>query len=583
MDFSEIFFTELKNKCSEAIKAIENFKSTNDRKYVKDLYRIFHTIKGSASLVNLNNFKQLAHTIESYFKEKLENEKIPETSFLNNLIAVISNISQKNEDLTQEEVENFIKTLKGEKTTDENLIFKSESSFKISELTEFISKILDIENSIIRKDFKNALFEVRNLKKQLISTLDKLVFVKLETILNNMKNLITREAERHGKKIKLELDIQNVKIEKKDSQYILDIILHLVRNSIAHGIESEEERKKLGKDPIGKVWIKSYIKNNKVYIEVGDDGRGIDFEKIKEKIKEKNLNLTPEEAIFSSGFSSKEKADDLSGRGVGLDVVKNFAISRGGDVKFKTEKGKGTRFIVFFNTKNILTKIVVLKDDEKIFAIETSDIKQIINYSEEINGKIPINKKLYEIYYRSKKPKFGVITTSNKCILVDNILGVFDGQFIFEEFNEIKGFVKNVFSTPIPLIDINKLEKKEKSTRKEKKKILLIDDSVITRNIISKFLGKHGFKVLTAKDGIEGIKIFESENIDLVICDLEMSNMDGFEVTKRLKGINEKIPVILFSTRSKDILKKGIEIGADSFISKDEPPTNLIRLIEKFI
>lgn len=585
MDFSEIFFSELNDKVSESMNIIEELKKSKDKKYIKDLYRIFHTLKGSASLVNLENFRDFSHKVEQYFKESLESEKLPDESFLDNLIAVISNFSKKNTDLTETEVKDFLEILEGKKNASENIVITEKEIFKISEISKYISKVLEIENSILRNDLKSALNEIRNLKKSLLNTLDEIVFVKLENILKNLKKLVSREANRYGKKVELLLEIENVKIEKEDSKDIIDILVHLVRNSIAHGIENPDERKSLGKDEVGKIWIRSYVDQGNIFIEVEDDGKGLDIEQIEKKVKEKNLNVTPLEAIFLPGFSSKDKADELSGRGIGLDMVKNFATLRGGDVKVETQKGKGTKFIVFFKTKSFITKVLVVEDSERIFAIETSHILKIINYNEkemQIDNKIASEGKLYEIYYKSKKPKFVIITKNEKAIVVSNIIGTFDGQLVVQEIRELKGFIKNIFSSPIPLLDTNTLKKKETSKNEKKKQILLIDDSIVTRNVVSKFLENRGYQVVTAKDGYDGIEKFKKQEFDLVISDAEMPEIDGFETTKKIKEINDNVPVIIFSTLSQENFDKAIESGADSFISKDEPPENLLRLIEKF-
>ncbi|ONN26941.1 chemotaxis protein CheA [Thermosipho affectus] len=582
MDFTEIFLSELSEKSREAKELISKIKEENEKSYIKDLYRIFHTLKGSASLVEMKNFSKLFHKIESYFKEKSENEEIPDNTFLGNVITIISNISNKKEDLTESELSKFSDILDGKISIEEDLMISEKDIFEISEISEFISQILEIENTIIRNDLKTALNQIKNLKKNMLEILDSILFTDLESVLNDFKELVQKEAKRYGKKINVKLNVKGVKIEKKDVKDIINILVHLARNAVAHGIETPEERKKIGKNEIGNIEIKAYIKQNKIFIEISDDGRGIDYNKIEEKIKKLNLDVSPQEAIFLPGFSSKDEADELSGRGIGLDMVKNFSTLRGGDVKVESEKNKGTKFTIFFEIKNFITKVLILKDEDMVFSIETSDIIQLSKYEEVIDGKILLSNKVYDVIYNSKKPKFVVITQNDKALVVENIIGIFDGKFVPEELSYIKGFVKNIFPYPIPVIDIEKFNKHVKTSQNHKK-ILIIDDSVITRKIISNFLEKSKFKTETAKDGIEGLKKLENKHFDLIISDVEMPNLDGFELTKKIKKTKKNIPIILLSTLTKNNLSKALESGADAFISKDESPQKIVNTINKLL
>lgn len=360
------------------------------------------------------------------------------------------------------------------------------------------------------------------------------------------------------------------------------MLVHLVRNSIAHGIEEPDVRKNIGKPENGIITIRSYIMNNEIYLEVEDDGKGIDFEKVRKKAAEKNLGyMRPEEVIFVPGFSTKEEADGTSGRGVGLDAVKNFATARGGDVELVTSPGKGTKFIIHFPVKSFLVRVLVVEGDNQQFCIATSDIVEIIAKSQVYDGTVKYKDKVCDIIYSSNQPRFGIITRNYKAILVDNIVGTFDGQISGEKYPSIKGFVKNVYVYPLPVIDVENFKQVEKRAS-ERKSVLLVDDSVVTRNVVSKLLKTFGYDVIEAKNGTEAISLVDKEP-DIVICDVEMPDIDGFETTRQLKKKKPDLPVILFSTLSHEQLAKGLEVGADAYISKDEPPERLLRLIEKLI
>lgn len=582
MDFLEIFFQELREKGQESIELIKSFLQTKDSSLINEIYRLFHTIKGSASLVGLVGYKELFHKIEDYFKSFSSGEFDLSDEFLARLLSIIPPLLEKTSDISEEEVNDLIDKLEGKKETHGSIVSQSTQSVSPDTIQEFLSMSLTIENSLMRGDIGSALRNIRVIKNRLASAMQEMYYVKLRTLLSNFDTLVIQEATTAKKKVKLVLEVGDEMVEKKDSQSLIDMLVHLVRNSIAHGIEEPDVRKNIGKPENGIITIRSYIMNNEIYLEVEDDGKGIDFEKVRKKAAEKNLGyMRPEEVIFVPGFSTKEEADGTSGRGVGLDAVKNFATARGGDVELVTSPGKGTKFIIHFPVKSFLVRVLVVEGDNQQFCIATSDIVEIIAKSQVYDGTVKYKDKVCDIIYSSNQPRFGIITRNYKAILVDNIVGTFDGQISGEKYPSIKGFVKNVYVYPLPVIDVENFKQVEKRAM-ERKSVLLVDDSVVTRNVVSKLLKTFGYDVIEAKNGTEAISLVDKEP-DIVICDVEMPDIDGFETTRQLKKKKPDLPVILFSTLSHEQLAKGLEVGADAYISKDEPPERLLRLIEKLI
>ncbi|ABS60765.1 response regulator [Fervidobacterium nodosum] len=583
MDFLEMFFEELREKGNESINDIKSFLESRDGALINDIYRLFHTIKGSASLVGLVGYKNLFHKIEDYFKSYLAGQGELSDEFLSRLLSIIPPLLERDGDLSESEVQDLIDRLEGKKEAETTIFSKEQGALSVEYIQEFLSMALTTENSLMRGDINSALRIIRLAKSKLTSTIQELYYTKLRNILSNFDTLIVQEATNAKKKVRLNLEIGDEMVEKKDSKALIDILVHLVRNSISHGIESPDERKKIGKDEIGVITIRSYVLNNELYLEVEDDGQGIDFEKVRKKAMERNLgHLRPEDVIFVPGFSTKEEADGTAGRGVGLDAVKNFAMARGGDVEFVTTPGIGTRFIIHFPVKSFLIKVLVLEADGQQFCISTQDVLEIVTKLKAIDGKVKYKDKVCDVVYKSSNPRFGIITRNYRAIFVDNIVGIFDGQVSSESYPSVKGFVKNVYVYPLPIIDIDSF--REGEVKKTKKiNVLLVDDSVVTRSVVSKFLEAFGYEVIEAKNGSEAISYVESSNCDVVVCDVEMPDIDGFETTRRIKQIKKDLPVILFSTLSKEQLAKGLEVGADAYLSKEESPERLLRLIEKLV
>lgn len=201
-------------------------------------------------------------------------------------------------------------------------------------------------------------------------------------------------AKRFGKKVKFIIEGEETEIDRSILDKLGDPLVHLLRNAIDHGIEPPEERVAKGKPEEGHLWIRAYAEGNYVFIEVEDDGRGIDPEKVKAKAIEKGV-ITPEEAetltrreiyelLFKPGFSTAEKVTDVSGRGVGLDVVKAVVEQLGGNIEIQSELGKGTKFILRLPlTLAIITALLVTVGDE-VYAIPLGSVDEVVEKDERL-------------------------------------------------------------------------------------------------------------------------------------------------------------------------------------------------------
>ncbi len=199
-------------------------------------------------------------------------------------------------------------------------------------------------------------------------------------------------AKRFGKKVEFIIEGEETEIDRSILDKLGDPLVHLLRNAIDHGIETPEERIAKGKPEEGHLWLRAYAEGNYVFIEVEDDGRGIDPEKVKQKAIEKGL-ISPEEAetltkreiyelLFRPGFSTAEKVTDVSGRGVGLDVVKAVIEQLGGSIEIQSELGKGTKFILRLPlTLAIITALLVTVGDE-VYAIPLGSVDEVVEKDE---------------------------------------------------------------------------------------------------------------------------------------------------------------------------------------------------------
>ncbi|MSS42985.1 chemotaxis protein CheA [Anaerosalibacter bizertensis] len=257
----------------------------------------------------------------------------------------------------------------------------------VSELIIIKTRMEDMSGTTSKEDMNEAIEYLERITTNLHDAVMKVRMVPIERVFNRFPRMVRDLSKELDKEINLEMSGEETEVDRTVIDEIGDPLIHLIRNSIDHGIEHPDERIKLGKDKEGTVKLKAYPDGNNVVIEVEDDGAGIDHEKVKKKAIEKEIIteqdaeiLTKEESVellFKAGFSTSDIVSDVSGRGVGLDVVKSKIESINGSIEVETSQGKGTRFIIRIPLTLAIIQGLLVKLGEEIYAIPLSSISEI--------------------------------------------------------------------------------------------------------------------------------------------------------------------------------------------------------------
>ncbi len=498
---------------------IELEKQPDNIEIIKEIKREIHTLKGSSRMIGLNNISKVAHQIENIF-ENLESKELKISSqlitFILKWLDWIKNAIEKIPDEPQLEEnfeENFNTTIENIKKNISPIIEKTEEKQKSTEETQkkkvdylsikfekikslltfsnifsnylgrfkyFTEKLEQINyNEISKNDlvsmiekFKDELsYELHFYElytKQFQDLVSSLILVPLNTIFNNYPRLIRDIAISTQKDVNFTIEGKDLEIDKQLIEHINNVLIHLLRNAVDHGIETPMERIKIGKQPKGNITLKAYSQMDRMIIEIKDDGKGIDIEKVKEKaIKNKLIsveeanNLTENEIlqfIFKSGFSTKENVNDFSGRGVGLDVVADTMKKFNSEVIVKTEKNKGTTFILSFPLNSSIMSITLFEVNNEPFAIPSLNIEKVILLSETKtsiieeepmlqykNKWIPLIN-LKKLFYKqdeiSNMENIIVISTQNKNygLLVGKIIG--ESRMVIKTITSLQNKIK---------------------------------------------------------------------------------------------------------------------------------------------
>ena len=468
-------------------------------------------------------------------------------------------------------------------------------------------------------------------------SVNTLRLVPFASLIAPLHRIVRDLSQQQNKQIDFIVEGSEIKIDRHLYKNIHVPLVHLINNAIDHGIESIDVRREKGKNIVAVLKLSIIKRANELLIDVSDDGQGIDLEAIKQKSIKQGL-ITRDEAndlnekqildfIFKTGFSSKNIVTTISGRGVGLDIVRNNLRKIKGFVEVSSTLNEGTKFTLKLPATLSSEQGLLISVAAQTFAIPAygidwirdSHIKELGN----LNGKLLLLDKHEEpvsVFYladllgissknNARSDTLPTIYISdgkqNIVLIVDEIMG--DQELIIKAFSYplIKvpfsvGMTTLASGNLIPILSVDELIEKASSlktsthlslantTDEQQKKVLIVDDSVTTRTLESNILLKQGFQVTALINGLQAWEeLTRNNNYDLIITDIEMPLINGFELVEKIKG-NEKmrtIPtIIVTSLNSEQDKKRGVQVGADAYISKDQLDSDtLLTIIKQLI
>jgi chemotaxis protein histidine kinase CheA/ActR/RegA family two-component response regulator len=472
--------------------------------------------------------------------------------------------------------------------------------------------IQDIARSLraYRNAYSEHLFEIDYGTQQLRDTVISMRMIPLSTLLDRFPRMVEETAMKLEKDITITMNGDAVKLDRTVMEKISDPLIHLVRNSVDHGIEGPGEREACGKPRRGQISIDCRTEGTRISVTVSDDGRGFRFEAIRERA----LQLWPDQEteinemgndellrfIFKPGFSTKADVDELSGRGIGLDIVKTNIESVKGQVLVESNPGRGCSFTLLIPTSASTIDGMFIISSGKKFFIPASSIKRtlLIEKSEcfkilqkeafSLNGmNIPVSDfavgmKLEPSERKGKKLSILLIRGPMEVngILVDKILGY--DSLVYQALPAclqahvlVQGIVFDEKFQIIPIINMGILLERMRSVRmmethkrselsgaRAKPMILVVDDSISTREIEISLLEMEGFDVVGARDGVDALEKLREGRFDAIITDLAMPRMDGQKLIENIRREPDlaDIPVIVVSTNDDPEVRKNLEV-----------------------
>ncbi|MGK7931736.1 MAG: response regulator, partial [Microcystaceae cyanobacterium] len=449
---------------------------------------------------------------------------------------------------------------------------------------------------------------------------------------------------KYGKNVNLHIKGESIPIDRMIIEALNEPLIHLLRNAFDHGIENPETRIANGKPPEGNITLEATQRGNRIIITVTDDGQGIDLEKVAQKAKNQgkpNLNKAQLlDLIFEPGFSTSSQVTDLSGRGVGMDIVRSQLQNIRGQIQVSTEKDKGTTFTIAVPFTLSLIRVLLVESGGMLMAIPSNTVEEMLVVSPEMKIEklgqswLKWDEEMIPLLNLSSWLNFNRLfpqsnTSEQPIINQPIVLMISQGSRLFGlEMDKYWGeqevtmrTLESVFSLPtgltgctilgdgsvVPLADgltlINWIEQNRHGSVMtnlspssdinppitpnpitQKPTILVVDDSINVRRFIALTLEKAGYRVQQAKDGQEALEKLETCPVKLVICDIEMPRLDGFGFLAHVRANTQHtaLPVIMLTSRSGEKHRKiAKNLGATDYFAKPFQEQTLLLVISE--
>ncbi|MDR2639592.1 MAG: response regulator [Helicobacteraceae bacterium] len=495
----------------------------------------------------------------------------------------------------------------------------------LEELNQVVSSI-----SMVTTDLQTAVMKTRMLA--------------IGKVFNKFPRMIRDLARELNKKIDLQISGEETEMDKSIVEVIGDPLVHIIRNSADHGIESPETRVKLGKSETGRVELKAYNEGNSIVVEISDDGKGLDAELLKSKAFEKGLisekeadGMSQKEAftlIFRAGLSTAAKVTNVSGRGVGMDVVKTNIEKLNGIIEVDSELGKGTVIKLKIPLTLAIIQSLMVGAQEEYYAIPLSSVLETVRISEDdifsVEGRSVMRLrdevlslvKLSDIFRVEQVIDGGEYTyvvvlglaESKLGLIVDALVG--QEEIVIKSLGEYLQGIEGIAGATVRgdggvtlIVDVAalmnmakktkpsasaKIAAKAKTTKiKAKSKpsdynILIVDDSKTDRAIMRQSIAHLGVTITEATDGVEALGIVKSGERDFDACliDIEMPRMDGYALASEIRKYSrfKNLPLVAVTSRtSKTDRMRGVEVGMTEYITKPYSPEYLTNVIKRNI
>ncbi|WP_024546894.1 response regulator [Picosynechococcus sp. NKBG15041c] len=513
---------------------------------------------------------------------------------------------------------------------------------QLQQFQELMVQVQEIQEDLelMRWEFQDSLDGLRQQLESLSQDLIQSRLMPFGNLARRFRQSLETLSKRHPQTAHLAIEGEQVLVDQGILEQLRTPLTHLIRNAFDHGIEPPETRRQSQKAAAGTIHLGAQIRGNIVEILVQDDGRGVDLERVWQKAIAKGLcppDQRPPEAeileyLFAPGFSTRETVNDLSGRGLGLDIVRLELAELKGTISVKSKRHRGTRFTIRIPLNFNILPLLLCRCQKQAIAFPSVTVQAVVSLVNNDQPHYPefldwqgTSLKLYALDqllpYPQKNlllppeqrpaPTIGVIVRQGKkslAIAVDEILG--ERELVLKSLDETVAYPPYVAGCTVlgsgevipvllpdafgPLLtgpnqDGGAVAASPAAIPAQgQRTILVIDDSVAVRRTLNKLLSQMGYQVQQCRDGKEAWNLLNraQQNFDLAICDLEMPGYDGFTLLQMVRGQQKwnNLPFVMLTSRDNDLHRqKAKNLGANDYFTKPFHPVRFLQAIARYV
>jgi len=501
-------------------------------------------------------------------------------------------------------------------------------------LSESASDMLDLKETLLFKarESETLLLQQARINTELQEGLMRTRMVPFSRLLPRLRRIVRQVSSELGKDVEFHAFNAEGELDRNLLERMVPPLEHMLRNAVDHGIETKELRKNYGKPSTGRIDLRLSREGGDVVIEISDDGAGIDVESVRAKAVERGLmapgaKLRDDEIcqfVLAPGFSTAKSVTQISGRGVGMDVVHSEVKQLGGSIQIASRQGKGTRFIVRVPFTVSVNRALMVSVGEDAYAIPLNTIEGIVLltpeelerlYAPEGNtfeyAGIPYRVR-YLGHYLGREFRASSLQSSVPVVLVrsgdhavavhvDSVQGSREivVKSLGPQFAGVGGISGATIlgdGSVVVILDLLALIRSQSSAGGAAKRplagasrvrsVMVVDDSVTVRKVTSRLLERQGMDVMVAKDGIEAISLLQERRPDVMLLDIEMPRMDGFEVARQVRHDERlsDLPIIMISSRTGEKHQEhAAQLGVNSFLGKPFQENELLATIDRLV
>ena len=502
-------------------------------------------------------------------------------------------------------------------------------------LAESVSDVDSIAGLLetMTSEAQNLLLQQSRVVTELQNGLMKTRMVPFSRHAPRLTRLVRQVAGDTGKQVELVISGASGELDRQVLERMLPSFEHMLRNSVVHGIESPDERSRRGKPATGSIQVGLHREGSEMVITLQDDGRGIDVNAVRDKARAKGLItgervLTDEEAlqlILEPGFSTATEVTQHAGRGVGMDVVVTEIKKLGGALFTESRPGEGVKFTIRLPfTLAISQSLLVRVGEHEVYALPLPTVEGVVRLPKaevmtHLDSDVPsfeYGGQRYKVQYLGAFIDAGITVLPehdevplilikagehSTALVTDELIG--NREIVVKSVGPQVSSIRGMSGATILgdgrvviILDMGALVRSEWRARPDSERmargedrrtcVLVVDDSITVRRVTQRLLERHGMRVLTAKDGIDALEILQEHVPDVILLDIEMPRMDGYELATRVRSDARlsDVPIIMITSRVSDKHRaRAIEIGVNDYLGKPYQDNQLLDAIEPLV